>query len=172
MKRLLFLYLLTLICLINFKLKVKAEEQIVIPQEIQDLCIQYGEEYEICPQLIMAMCWQESRCKPNADNGTCEGLTQINPKYFKNNMELLGITDLFDAEQNIKLCAYTLSTYREKYTDVYSVLMCWNSGTGKAKELIKEGKVTPYAMRVSEISDYLQEREDMNGSNRLQRDDN
>lgn len=158
----LFFCLLTLICLVGIPIKANAKEDVVIPEDIQQFCIQYGEEYEICPTLLMAMCWHESRCNPNVGT-TYKGLTQINQKYFKGAMDLLGVTDLYDAESNIKVCAYTLSKYREDANDVYYVLMCWNSGSTRAKKLFNQGLVTRYAIKVDATSQLLQERMEKDG---------
>lgn len=162
MKKILFLCFIILISLELFKIDAKAQETVTIPEDIQQFCIKYGEEYEICPTLLMAMCWHESRCKPNVGT-TYKGLTQINQKYFKGAMDLLGVTDLYDAESNIKVCAYTLSKYREDANDVYYVLMCWNSGSTRAKKLFNQGLVTRYAIKVDATSQLLQERMEKDG---------
>lgn len=132
--------------------KTEAKETIQIPDEIQESCEKYGDEYGICPELLEAMCWHETRCRAELESGGCIGITQINPKYHKASMELLNITDLKDYDQNIHLCAYTIRQYADENEDLYFVLMCWNSGSTKGKKLYDQGKFTKYAIQVSEES--------------------
>ena len=105
--RTLFLCLLTSITLSGVK-GTSQGEQIQIPIDIQESCEKWGNEYDICPELLEAMCWHETRCRAGLENAGCVGITQINPKFHKSGMELLGIDDLYDYDQNIHLCAYTI----------------------------------------------------------------
>ena len=150
----LFLCLLSLATLTS--IPKSKPESIVIPQEVQESCEHWGEEYEICPELLEAMCWHETRCRANLENGGCIGITQINPKYHKESMNLLGIDDLYDEDQNIQLCAYTIRQFADEEEDLYCVLMMWNSGSTKGKKLFNEGKYTSYAKKVSEEAHELE----------------
>ena len=132
--------------------ETKVNEQIVIPQEVIESCEHWGDEYDICPEVLEAMCWHETRCRPELENAGCKGITQINPAYHKAAMEKLGIDDLFNYDQNIHLCAYTIRQYADEEEDLYYVLMCWNSGSTKGKRLFEEGKFTKYAIEVSNES--------------------
>lgn len=153
--RTLFLCLLSLATLTNTP-DSKQTERLAIPIEVQESCEHWGTEYEICPELLEAMCWHETRCKPNLENEGCIGITQINPKYHKASMDLLGIEDLYDYDQNIHLCAYTMRQYADEQEDVYYALMCWNSGSTKGKRLFEEGKFTSYAIEVTQESQELE----------------
>ena len=84
-------------------------------------------------------------------------IVRANPKYHKASMELLDITDLTDYDQNIHLCAYTLSEYAKENEDLYCVLMMWNSGSTRGKQLFEQGRFTRYAVEVSEQSRKLEE---------------
>lgn len=152
----LFFYLLTLTSLI-LNVKVSAQEQVSIPDDVQEYCIKYGEEYEIAPSLLMAICWQETRCRANLSNGGCKGMCQINERFHKDEMELLGLDNLYDAEQNIQLCAYIIKELSAENDDLYYVLMCYNCGSTRGKNLYYEGKYTKYAKQVSRISAEIEE---------------
>lgn len=143
-------FMVVFICLLS--VESLAKEQIVIPSKIETSCEKWGEEYGVCPELLEAICWHETRCKAEAENEGCIGITQINPKYFEASMKQLGINDLYDYDQNIRLCAYTLIEYSKQEEDLYYALMCWNSGSTKGKKLFEQGKFTKYAIQVSEES--------------------
>ena len=138
-------------------MKVEAKETITIPDEVRESCEKWGKEYEICPELLEAMCWHETRCRAELENEGCLGMTQINPKYFKDTMALLGVDDLYDYDQNIHVCAYTIAEYAKQENDLYCVLMMWNCGSSRGKKLFYQGVFTNYAREVSEESAELEE---------------
>lgn len=150
-----FLCTLSLICLMNTS-KVYAKEEIVIPDVVRASCEKWGEEYEICPELLEAICWHETRCRSDLENGGCLGMCQINPKYHKAEMEMLGINNLYDFDQNIHLCAQIIKDLSQKNEDLYYVLMCYNCGSTRGAELFNEGKFTRYAKEVTEQSAELE----------------
>ena len=145
-------FVLMILTLYSCTIQSEAKEQIKIPDEIQQSCEKYGEEYGICPELLEAICWHETRCRPELENAGCVGITQINPKYFKKTMELLGIDDLYDYDQNIHVCAYTIAEYAEQESDLYCVLMMWNCSPEKGRKLFYQDIFTKYAVQVSEES--------------------
>jgi hypothetical protein len=64
------------------------EENLVdIPLEVEETCEKYGEKYNICPEILEAICWRESRCTANAKNGLCRGIMQVNEKVHKDRMK-------------------------------------------------------------------------------------
>lgn len=150
------LSLILFLCLLSSESGTFAKEVITIPKDVEASCEYWAEEYEICPELIEAMCWHETRCRSNLKNGNCIGITQINPNYHSAEMEELGITDLYDADQNIHLCAYMIRQYANENEDLYYVLMCWNSGSTKGKKLFDKGIYTKYAIEVTEESAKLE----------------
>lgn len=153
--RTLFLSLLSLVTITTTPI-TKPKEEVIIPIEIQESCEKWGKEYEICPELLEAICWQETRCRPELDNENCYGITQINPKYFKKIMDSLGVDDLYDYDQNIHVCAYTIRQYADEEEDLYCVLMMWNSGSSRGKTLFEQGKYTSYAKEVTETAHELE----------------
>lgn len=121
-----------------------------ISEEIQGYACEIAELYELDPNLIIAMIENESsgRAKVVSKAG-CVGLMQINPKWHKDRMERLGVSDLKDPYGNILVgCDYVAEMFA-KYDDVYCVLMGYNQGEysgaiGKAME----GKYSKYAKRI------------------------
>lgn len=152
MKRLILLMLTAITLTTCFKVDAEAKEEIKIPQEVRESCEKWGEEYGICPELLEAMCWHETRCRSNLENGGCYGMTQINPKYHKETMDLLGVTDLTDYDQNIHVCAYTIAEYSKEENDLYCVLMMWNCGYNRGRNLFYKDVFTNYAKEVSQES--------------------
>lgn len=127
-----------------------------LSEEIQEACVKYGDEYGICPELLMAIIEHESSGKPEAQNGDCKGLMQINENYHANRMERLGVTDIYSVDGNIHLGADYLAELFSENDDLYIVLMCYNMGPGKAKKLYNQGKYSRYALSVSERSEQLE----------------
>ena len=150
MRKIFFCFLILLLW--SLSMKVEAKETITIPDEVRESCEKWGKEYEICPELLEAMCWHETRCRAELENEGCLGITQINPKYFKDTMALLGVDDLYDYDQNIHVCAYTIAEYAKQENDLYCVLMMWNCSPSKGKKLYYQGKFTRYAKEVSQES--------------------
>lgn len=133
-----------------------ADKDTYISEEVKEACIKYGKEYNICPELLMAMCEKESSGRANAVNGPCKGLLQVNENVHKERMERLGATDLYDIESNVKVAAdYLLELFREN-EDIYLVLMKYNMGDAAAERLYDQGIYSKYAVSITERSEELE----------------
>ena len=67
-----------------------------------DYCEEIGGKYNICPELIQAIVEKESNYNPNAHGLSDDtGLMQIIPKWNRERMKRLGVTNLNDTNQNI-----------------------------------------------------------------------
>jgi soluble lytic murein transglycosylase-like protein len=97
-----------------------------ISEDAQEACVKYGEEYGICPELLMAMIERESSGRPDAESGGCKGLMQISDRWHKDRMERLEVTDIYDVDGNIHVGADYLTELFEKYEDVGIVLMVYH----------------------------------------------
>lgn len=147
MRKILSILLLTFL----IPMKVYASEDTYISDTAYNACIEYGEEYNICPELLMVMIERESRGVADAENEGCVGLMQISTKWHKNRMDRLGATDIYDEEQNIHVAADYLSELFEKYGEVYLVLMCYNMGEAGAQKLFDKGIYeSSYAVEICE----------------------
>lgn len=152
MKRVIFLMVFLLI-LIPSK-KVLASEKSVAGIDtslnaVQDKPIEravayYSAMYRVDSNLVKAIIDCESEGNPDAvnrnNNGTTDyGLMQINSCNHDWLREELGITDFHDPVQNIKAGTYILSLLTAKYDDYHRVLMCYNMGEKRTKELNRQG---------------------------------
>lgn len=140
MKRIRTLLILLLLLLVPAK-EVRAEEKVEVPEEVIELSEELGEKYCICPELLQAMAWRESRFKPEAVNGTCIGIMQVSERWHRDRMERLGATDLTDMRQNMLVATDYIAELADKYGDIDIVLMVYNgdsrAGTGIVSEYAK-----------------------------------
>ena len=125
------------------------------PLEVRIACNKYGAEYDICPELLEAICYNESRYLPDVFNGTCRGIMQINEPYHKERMERLGVTDIYDLEGNIHVGADYLAELFAQYEDVGVVLSVYH-GESKAVERAKKGNLSKYVKKILAKSEELE----------------
>lgn len=113
-----------------------------------------GQMYGICPELLQEIAFCESSFDPNATSGcNAQGLCQIIPVYQESRMKELGVTDLYDPYSNILVCADIIDDLRDKYDDLYLVLMCYNEGEySGCIDRWKNGNYSEYAINVVEKS--------------------
>lgn len=137
----------------------KLPEETDIPEEYQNYCIEIGKQYHICPELLMAMIEQESSGRADVVNETGDtGLLQVNPKWHKERMERLGVSDLTDPYSNILVAAdYLEELFQKSDGDIYLVLMKYNMKHGRAEELFYKGKFSEYSVLVEHRARELQE---------------
>lgn len=135
--------------------RAEIDTGIPLPYTIQVYCWEMQQEYNVSATLLMGIVYNESRGKADAKNGVYKGLTQINPRYFKRQMEELEVTDLFDPVQNLRVCALTLKEWFEKYgdEDVYLILECWSEGDSNAIKDHNPLKPSAYAKRIVKYQD-------------------
>lgn len=134
---------------------IKGENDTYISETAYEACVEYGEQYNICPELLMAIIEVESRGQADAENGGCYGLMQISEKWHKDRMEQLGVTDLFDERSNILVGADYLAELFEKYEDSATVLMIYH-GERNAVQKGKRGEISSYAEGILERSAELE----------------
>jgi soluble lytic murein transglycosylase-like protein len=135
-------------------------EEVEIPKEVEFWCEKYGEEYDICPETLEAICWVESRCIPTVQSPdkSCKGLMQIKPACHRNRMERLGVQNIFGTWENIKTGTDYLAELRDEYGDIAAALYAYNGNTSGAEKYLKTQEATGYAKKVLEISAELEER--------------
>lgn len=127
------------------------------PIDIQFACDYYGEEYNICPELLQAICWKESRYNEKAidSTGSCYGLMQIKASCHQNRIERLRTEDLYNEYDNIQLGADYLAELFEKYEDAGLVLMIYH-GEKNAIQKAENGQISDYANDVLKKSEELE----------------
>lgn len=119
-----------------------------IPNNIREYCEIIGHEYDICPEILEAIAYHESRFLPEVTNKNCYGLMQVNVKVHKERIEKYDWTadDMFDAYKNITVAAdYLAELYQTYGDDNPIVLMLYSGSSWKTIEKYKEyGFLTPY----------------------------
>lgn len=126
-----------------------------IPSSIIEYCEVVGSEYDICPELLESMAYQESRFIPTVRNGKHYGLLQVNVKVHADRISKYGWTeeDMFDPYKNIMVAADYLSELYEIYGDENPIVLSVYSGNWKAvKEYKETGFMTSYVEEVLERS--------------------
>lgn len=118
--------LVIVILIVVWSITVEAEESNL--EEWRDYIEIVAGQYGICPELVEAVIERESSWQPDAVNGTCIGLMQINPEYHMDRMERLGVEDLRDPYDNILVGTDFLAELFRAYGDIYAVLMYYNEG--------------------------------------------
>lgn len=127
-----------------------------VPEDIRRLSNELGEQYNICPELIQAVCFKESSFDPRAENGGCIGIMQVNPIWHKDRMERLGVTDLYDVRQNMMTGVDYLHELSEEHEDISIALMTYN-GDSRVKSVENgESAISDYADSILMISAELE----------------
>lgn len=126
-----------------------------ISLEAQVSCYEYGEMYDICPELLMAMIESESSGNPNAENGDCKGLMQISERWHTGRMAEIGADDIWSETDNIHIGANYLHELFNRYEDVALVLMVYN-GEPDAVEKAEKGYISDYARKILDRSAELE----------------
>ena len=152
------LLVITLSVFIFLPQSVMAKEEIEpthISVEAQVSCYEYGEMYDICPELLMAMIEAESSGNPKAENGDCKGLMQISERWHIGRMAEIGADDIWSETDNIHIGANYLHELFNKYEDVALVLMVYN-GESDAVEKAENGYISGYARKILDRSAELE----------------
>ena len=109
-------------------------------------CIKYGVEYNLKPEILMAMIEAESDGNASAYNSSsATGIMQVVPKWHYERMTKLNITNLYDTDQNIHVAADYLAELYDRYDSMELALMVYNMGDHKAVKYYDQGKVSRYA---------------------------
>lgn len=137
-----------------------------IPTEIIEITEIVGQKYEICPELLQAIIWQESRCIPTVKNAACSGLMQINvsQSFNKNHIKEMAADKnltyaeaIFNAEINIEAGAQLLKYLFDNYgDDPAEILMRYNGDSTNLKRYKSGGDMSQYAADTLEISELLE----------------
>lgn len=101
------------------------------------------------PIFVEAIIWAESRGQSDVVSPSgAVGLMQIVPKWHRDRMARLGISDLFDAQSNIYVGVDYISELFSISNDPYFVAMAYNGGVQYAANNLENGVVTSYARSV------------------------
>lgn len=130
-----------------------------IPEDVQIAARNYGDIYGICPEFLMAIAFYESSYRPEAVNGSCKGLMQINIDAQYERMDEMGVAeeDLYDPYTSMAVAADYLAELFGRYEDPAVVLMIYN-GDRRVWELTERGEMSVYARNVLTLSAELEEK--------------
>lgn len=155
MKKLLVITLSVFIFLSQSAMAKEETEPTHISVEAQVSCYEYGEMYDICPELLMAMIEAESSGNPNAENGDRKGLMQISERWHTGRMAEIGADDIWSETDNIHIGANYLHELFNRYEDAALVLMVYN-GESDAVEKAENGYISDYARKILDRSAELE----------------
>lgn len=129
-----------------------------LDHKLQDHIFALCEEKGIDPAIIIAMIDKESKFDIDiiGDKGKSYGLMQIQPRWHKERMEELGVTDLLDPYQNVTVGIDILAELLESGESLEWALMAYNGGHSYANRLIAEGRLSTYASTVIENASELE----------------
>lgn len=124
--------------------------------EVRELSEQIGAGYSLCPEVLQAIAWHESRYDETAEADGCIGLMQVAERWHKDRMTRLQVTDLYDPEGNMLVAADYLAELFSQYEDIGMVLMVY-SGDSRADSYAVTGEgLSEYAQEIMEQAGELE----------------
>ncbi len=130
---------------------------------IEEAITEYGAKYEVDADLVKAIIFCESEGKITArnhnKNGTTDcGLMQINSFNHEWLRKELGIKDFYDINQNIHCGVFMIADLMDRHTDLHTVLMAYNMGEKRTRELRQKGIYSSeYSRKVMAVYDRIKE---------------
>lgn len=120
-------------------------QDVKLSAEMQQWVMSYSYERHISPFIVFAIIEKESDYDVNAvgDAGESIGLMQIQEKWHQERMEALGLSDLWDSQQNIQVGIDYLLELLDENPDMEWVLNAYNGGRAYADR--KKETHTEYA---------------------------
>lgn len=147
--------------LLSDVMEVYAKDYSFLTEEaVYEMAAEIGEIYNISPELLTSLAYQESRYSPDVKGGKCIGLMQVNPKWNNERMERLEVSDLYDPYGNMIVAADYLAKLIKKYQDVAPALMEYHGERNIQDFLDGKKAISKYA---KEILDRSEEMEIKNG---------
>lgn len=158
-KKILKLYIISILLMIFGSLLIAAEvygeEVIEIPEEIQEISEELGQAYNICPEVIQAICYVESRFQIDVENDGCVGIMQISEKWHKERIERLEVTDLKDPRQNMTVAVDYLASMLVDGEDMEVALMRYH-GESQISKKLERGERSDYVETVLQLAAALE----------------
>ena len=129
-----------------------------LEEDLQDHIFALCEERGIDPAIVIAMIDKESKFDIDiiGDRGKSYGLMQIQPRWHKERMENLGVTDLLDPYQNVTVGIDILGELLDDGRSIEEALMIYNGGYSHASGHMEKGTLSDYATYVLELASELE----------------
>jgi soluble lytic murein transglycosylase-like protein len=136
---------------------IPTEEETGVPVDVYQNANVIGHEFDICPELLMAVAETESQFTATAENGSCKGLMQVSINFHKQRFTDAGWSSLdwTDPYKNMYVAADYLHDLFEEHEDAATVLMLYH-GEKNAVSKGKSGNVSSYAKGILERSEELE----------------
>ena len=136
---------------------IPTEEETGVPEDIYQYAEVIGDEFNICPELLMALAERESCFRADAENGPCKGLMQVNASTHKQRFVDAGwkSSEWTDPYKNMYVGADYLHDLFEQYEDVGIVLGVYH-GEKNAVSKGKSGHLSSYVTKILERSAELE----------------
>lgn len=138
-------------------------ERLRYPLEYEQIIRGHARNYELEPELLAAVIYQESKFEPNARSSSgAVGLMQLLPATAKGIALRTGgdrfvVSDLLDPELNIRYGAWYLHHLLERYDDEATALAAYNAGQTNVDRWRADGlaiqfdETREYVARVQEL---------------------
>ena len=140
-----------------------ANSEEISEERVMQMAEKIGAKYNICPELLTAVAFQESRYNPNAEHEGCVGLMQISPMWHVDRMERLGVYDLREPYGNMLVAAdYLLELFKE-YEDLGMVLQVYNGDSVAESYWNGETSMSDYANDIMMRSQELERKYENKG---------
>lgn len=91
------------------------------------------------------------------DGGESYGLMQIQPRWYVERMDKLGVTDLLNPYENVTLGVDILAGHLEQGLGDEWALHAYNGGVAYANKMKSEGKTSDYARSIIDRANNLKE---------------
>lgn len=124
------------------------QAEIPMDYEMQCYVNNIARYYDVSPGLIYAIIESESGFDPDARNGSCVGLMQVNENIHQERAENLGVS-ISEPRGNIAVGVSILAEKIEGYGNIEYALCAYNGGDQYAWRKIEEGAThTPYVDKI------------------------
>lgn len=128
---------------------------------IQSLLNQAASQYNIPPQLLYSVAYQESRLNPTAKSSAgAIGVMQLMPTTAAS----LGVTDPYDPQQNINGGAKYLAQLYQQFGDWSLALAAYNAGPGN---VTKYGGIPPFSETQNYVANVMNGAGDLSATSTL-----
>lgn len=125
--------------------------------KVIEITEEISKNYSICPEFLQAIIFYESSNQEEIVSKWGDiGYMQVNPKWHKERMKKLGVTDLKDGYENILVGCDFLHELFQKYGDAELVLMSYNEGEKDAIVRYESGQISDYAKNIIKLSKELE----------------
>lgn len=118
-----------------------------LDKDLQEYILSVCHDYGVNHLIVFGMIERESVFNSNCvgDNGNAFGLMQIQPRWHKDRMDRLMVTDLLDPYQNVLVGIDYLSEMMSRDKGLEWALMAYNGGPTYANNMSTDGVVSDYA---------------------------